>query len=77
MNRRIQAKNHPGPKGSSTTAVIDADTGALLADLSAITIKIARDDVIVADVSYLGGETQTRYVEKIDVVISGEAVDKQ
>jgi hypothetical protein len=77
MSQRIRIESLNDEKGGSFMQIIDAETRAPLLNLAGITIKLETNNLVVADVKYNDGTTHERYVEKVDAVISDEAVDKQ
>jgi hypothetical protein len=75
--RRIRIESMSDEKGGSFIQILDAETKEpLREDLSSITIKLQTNNVVVADVKYNDGTTHERYVEKIDALISDEAVEQ-
>lgn len=73
--RRIRIESKTGEKGGSFTFVSDADTGERVPGLAGIIIRLGTDNIVIAEVSYRGGETQRRYIGKIEAIISGEVVE--
>ena len=78
MSQRIRIESLNDEKGGSFIQILDAETKEpLREDLSSITIKLETNNVVVADGKYHEGTTHARYFDKVDVLFSDEAVDKQ
>jgi hypothetical protein len=69
---RIESKT--GPKGGNFIQATDADTGKQCSNIESIVIRVARNDVVIADIYYDDGAVSRRHVGEIAVTVLTDAL---